>query len=326
LGVVFDWYRKDTKDWLLRAPQLTSFGTGAPQINGGSVRNQGIELGLNWNDRIGALSYRVAANASYNQNEVLSIANTEGIIRGGTNVLSQGTTDMFRAQVGFPIGYFWGYKTAGVFQNTSEIAAHQATGKGMLNNPQPGDLIFIDTNGDGTISDLDKVQIGDPNPHWTGSLSVSLGYKGFDFAVTAYGNFGMQVAKSYRDFADSPYQNFTEDILGRWHGEGTSNKLPRLTSGSHTNWQYVSDIYIQNADFVKISNVRFGYDFKKLFRKVPFGKLVLYATVQNLLTITGYDGMDPEVSYAPNASWASGIDLGMFPAQRTYQLGVSINF
>ncbi|GHU57906.1 SusC/RagA family TonB-linked outer membrane protein [Bacteroidia bacterium] len=331
LGINFDWYRKDTKDWLLQAPMLASFGTGAPQVNGGSVRNQGIELGLNWNDRAGALTYRISANAAYNRNEVLSIANTEGIIHGGTNILSQGTTEMYRAEVGFPIGYFWGYKTAGVFQNQSQIDAYQASGKGLLFNAQPGDLIFVDTNQDGVISDLDKVQIGDPNPHWTGSLSVSLGYKGFDFSVTAYGNFGMQVAKSYRDFADSPYQNFTTDILGRWHGEGTSNKLPRLLSGSHTNWQYISDIYIQNADFVKISNVRLGYDFKKLLPKVPVGKLQLYATVQNLLTITGYDGMDPEVSYGANGNngvgnWASGIDLGMFPAQRVYQLGVSINF
>jgi TonB-linked SusC/RagA family outer membrane protein len=331
LGVAFDWYRKDTKDWLLRAPQLASYGTGSPQVNGGSVRNQGLELGLNWNDRIGALSYRISANASYNRNEVLSIANKEGIIHGGSNILSQGTTEMYRAEVGFPIGYFWGYQTSGVFQNQAEIDAYRASGKGMLFNAQPGDLIFVDKNEDGTISDLDKIQIGDPNPHWTGSLSLSLGYKGFDFAVTAYGNFGMQVAKSYRDFADSPYQNFTEDILKRWHGEGTSNTLPRLVSGSHTNWQYISDIYIQDADFVKISNLRLGYDFKKLFNKLPFEKAVLFTTVQNLLTITGYDGMDPEVSYGANGSngvgnWASGIDLGMYPAQRIYQLGVSIIF
>jgi TonB-linked SusC/RagA family outer membrane protein len=331
LGVVFDWFRKDTKDWLLAAPQLASFGTGAPQINGGSIRNQGIELGLTWNDRAGDFSYRVSLNASYLKNEVLSIANTEGIIHGGANVLSQGTTELYRAEEGFPIGYFWGFQTAGVFQNQAEIDAYRASGKGLLNAAQPGDLIFVDTNEDGTISDADKVMIGDPNPDFTGSLSLALGYKGIEFAVTAYGNFGMQVAKSYRDFADSPYQNFTEDILGRWHGEGTSNKLPRLTSGSHANWQYVSDIYIQDADFVKISNLRIGYDFKKLFNRLPFGKAVLYATVQNLLTFTGYDGMDPEVSYgnvntSGSAGWASGIDLGFYPTQRTYQIGVSLNF
>jgi TonB-linked SusC/RagA family outer membrane protein len=331
LGVTFDWYRKTTKDWLVRAPILATDGSGAPFINGGDIRNQGVEFALNWNDRIGDFSYGINLNAAYNQNEVIRIANEEGILPSPANVLSQGTTRMFMAQVGYPIGYFWGYKTEGVFQNQAQIDEYKAAGKGVLETAQPGDLIFSDTNHDGGIDDTDKAMIGNPHPDWTGGLTLTFGYKGFDLAATAYGNFGMQVAKSYRSFADSPYQNYTTEIFGRWHGEGTSNKLPRLTSGSHSNWQNISDIYIEDADFVKLSNLTFGYDFKKLFPKMPFGQARLYVTAQNLFTITKYSGMDPEIGYSfadndGTYNWSHGIDLGFYPSARTYLVGVNLKF
>ncbi|GHT39632.1 SusC/RagA family TonB-linked outer membrane protein [Bacteroidia bacterium] len=331
LGVNFDWYQKTTKDWLVQAPLLASFGTGAPYVNGGDIVNKGVELGLNWNDKVGDFTYGINYNIYYNKNEVTRIDNTEKIIHGPANVLSQGTTEMFRAQVGYPVGYFWGYQTDGVFQNQAEIDAYRAAGKGVLETAQPGDLIFRDNNHDGGITDDDKVMIGNPHPDVVSGLTLNFGYKGFDLSVTAFGQFGMQVAKSYRSFADSPLQNYTTEIFGRWHGEGSSNKLPRITSGSHTNWQYISDIYIEDADFVKIQNVTLGYDFKKLLPKLPFAQLRLYVTAQNLLTFTGYSGMDPEVGYSfgdnsGNYNWSNGIDLGFYPAARNYLMGVSIKF
>lgn len=329
LGIAFDWYKKTTKDWLVAAPIPALYGTGAPYINGGDVQNKGVEIALNWNDQIGDFSYGVAFNIGTNKNEVTRIANTEGIIHGPANVLSQGTSEMFRAEVGYPIGYFWGFKTNGVFQNQAEIDAYKAAGKGIYQeNPQPGDLIFADTDGNGVVNDDDKTMIGDPNPNVTSGLTLTLGYKGFDFAVTAYGAFGQQVAKSYRSFADSPYNNFTTDIYGAWNGEGTSNKLPRLTNGSNPNWQQISDIYIENADYVKISNITLGYDFKKLFPEMPLSQARLYVTAQNLFTITGYSGMDPEVGYSGNDSysWGSGVDLGFYPSPKTFLVGVNLKF
>jgi TonB-linked SusC/RagA family outer membrane protein len=326
LGLAFDLYQKTTKDWLVTAPQLATFGTGAPYINGGDIRNQGIELALNWNDRIGNFSYGVNLNLDFTKNEVTKLANSEGILHGPSNVLSQGTTEMYRAEIGKPIGYFWGYKTEGVFQNQAQIDNYRANGIGVLETAQPGDLIFSDTNKDGGINDSDKVMLGKPHPDWTGGLSFTLGYKGFDFSTTTYGNFGMQLAKSYRAFADSPLQNYTTDIFGRWHGEGTSNKLPRLTSGSHSNWQNISDIYFEDGDFVKISNVTLGYDFKKLLPRLPFGQTRLYVTAQNLYTFTGYSGMDPEVGYGGGNNWGGGIDLGYYPSARTYLIGVNLKF
>ncbi|MGD9928401.1 MAG: TonB-dependent receptor [Mangrovibacterium sp.] len=322
LGVTLDVYKKTTKDWLVTAPIPAVWGLNAPAINGGDVENKGIELALNWNDRAGDFHYGATLNLSHNTNEVTRIANAEGIIHGDGNVLSQGTTEMYRAQVGYPIGYFYGYKTAGVFQNWEQINSTTAKYAGA----QPGDLIFVDTNGDEKITEDDRTMIGNPNPDFIVGINLNFSYKGFDFNLTGTGAFGQQIAKSYRSFADSPLQNYTTDIFGRWTGEGTSNKLPRLTSGSHTNWQNISDIYIEDGDYMKIQNVTLGYDFKKLFRNIPLGQARLYVTAQNLYTFTGYSGMDPEVGYGYDQSWVSGIDLGYYPSPRTYLVGVNLKF
>ncbi len=323
LGINFDWYKKTTKDWLVDAPQLATYGTDAADINGGDVENNGIELGLSWNDEVNEFKYGINLNFAINKNKVTRIANTEGIIHGEANVLSQGTTEMYRAEVGYPIGYFWGYKTAGVFQTQEEINNTEAI---LQSDPEPGDLIFVDTNGDGSITTDDKCQIGNPHPDVTLGFSMNFGYKGFDLSITTHGAFGQQIAKSYRSFADTYTQNYTTDIFNRWHGEGTSNKLPRLTSGSNTNWQEISDIYIEDGDYLKISNVTFGYNFKNLAPKMFFSQARLYVTAQNLYTFTGYSGMDPEIGYGYDESWVSGIDLGFYPNARTYMLGINLKF
>jgi len=332
LGVAFDWYNKKTINWLVKAPVLGSYGTDAPYINGGDVVNKGFELALNWKDKVGDFTYGANLSVAKNKNEVTRIDNGEGIIHGQISVLSEGTTEMYRAEVGKPIGYFWGYKTAGVFQNQAQIAQTKAF---LQKNPQPGDLIFVDTNGDGKITPLDKVEIGNPHPDVTLGFGINLGYKGFDLNISGTGAFGQQIAKSYRSFAGTISQNFTTDVFARWHGEGTSNKLPRLTSGSNANWQEISDIYIENGDYLKIQNITLGYDFKKLFAKMPFGQVRLFVTAQNVYTFTKYSGQDPEVGYSYTYGkgnqtiqdgWVSGIDLGFYPSPRTILMGVNIKF
>lgn len=323
LGFSFDYYIKNTKDWLVAAPVLATYGTGAPYINGGDVRNKGFEIALNWNDIVGDFQYGVTVNFAHNTNEVTRIANSEGIIHGDENVLSNQTTEMYRAQVGYPIGYFYGYSTAGIFQTEEEIANYKGA---KLDGAQPGDVIWVDRNHNGVIDDGDQGMIGDPHPDFNLGISLNASWKGLDVSMTMNGAFGQQIMKSYRSYVDYPRQNYTSDIFKRWHGPGTSNRLPRLTSGTHTNWQYVSDLYMENGDYMRMQNLTVGYDFKKLFKNLPLEQLRIYVAAQNLFTITGYSGMDPEIGYGGYQDWVSGIDLGFYPSPRTYMVGVNIKF
>ena len=322
LGVTIDGYIKDTRDWLVRAPIPSVIGLNPPYVNGGDIRNAGIELAVDWSKNTGDFTYGINVNGAYNHNRVTRIANAEGIIHGAEDVLSEGTVEMYRAQVGYPIGYFYGYKTAGVFQNQAQVDATDA----KYEDTKPGDLIIVDVNGDGIISADDRTMIGDPNPDFTAGLNFWMAYKGFDFSLSGYGAFGQQVAKSYRSFADSQRDNFTTDVFQTWQGEGTSNRLPILTFGSNRNWQYISDIYIENGDYFKVSNVTFGYDFRRLLNIKNISKCRLYFSAQNLLTITGYSGMDPEMGKGTEDDWVSGIDVGFYPSARTFLFGVNIQF
>ena len=329
MSLVFDWYKKKTEDWLVNADNLAIYGANAPYINGGDIENKGIELALGWNDIRGDFTYGIELNLSYNENEVTSIANTEGIIYGPNNVLGQGTEELYRAQVGYPIGYFRGYKTKGVFQNEEQVGNYKnSAGKIIIPDAQPGDLIFSDTNDDGQISDVDKVMIGNPNPDYMIGLNLNFGYKGFDLSINGYGSLGQQIARSWRRWADSPQNNYTTDILaGRWHGEGSSNKLPRLTYGAHKNYQYVSDIFIEDGDYFRISNITFGYDFKELFKNIPLSQARFFVSVQNIHTFSDYSGMDPEIGTSTtDDDWAKGIDVGFYPTPRTFMIGMNLKF
>lgn len=328
LGVTLDWYKKTTKDWLLEAPVLGTSGAAAPYINGGDIENTGFEVMLNWNDRVSDFRYGVTLSGAYNKNEVTRIANTDGIIHGPSHVLSQGTAAVSRVEVGFPIGYFYGYETDGILQNQDEVDAWVTPdGTPYFNDQRPGDVRFVDQNQDGLIDENDKVYLGNPNPDFEMGMQVNLEYKGVYLNTTLTGKFGMQVMQSYRSFADQFTQNYTSDVFDRWHGEGTSNRMPRLTYGSNRNQQFISDIYMHDADYVRVSNLTIGYDFSKMlsnFRAIS--NLRVYAAVNNLYTFTKYDGMDPEVRFGHDASWASGIDLGLYPLPRTVMFGASISF
>ena len=329
LSLNADYYDKKTKDWLIKAPILGVYGLNAPYVNGGDVKNQGFEAALGWNDRKGDFFYNVTANVAYNKNKITKIANTEGIIHGPESVYMQGTTEIYRAEVGKPIGYFWGMKTAGIFQNQEQINAWSAKYKDEIHGkPVPGDIIYVDTNGDGIINADDKTMIGNPHPDVRVGFTISLGYKGFDFSVTGAGAFGHQIVRSTNS-GNSNSENLNKKLLYKsWAGEGTSNELPRLTYLSNINWKTFSDIWLEDADYMKIQNVTIGYNFKQILPRVPFTQMRLYFTAQNLFTFTKYTGMDPEVGASgdDNYSWGSGIDLGFYPSPRTYIFGVNLTF
>ena len=335
LGFIFDWYNKETKDWLVNAPSLASYGTGSPVINGGSVRNRGIEIGLNWNDQVGSFRYGISANMSVNKNEVLYIDNADGIIHGGTNVIAQniGAYNTFEARPGKPIGYFTGLASEGIFQNQAQIDEYNKNNYTFIDGyekAKPGDVIWIDQNKDGKYNDDDVVEIGNPHPDVNIGFNINLAWKGIDFAISGSGAFGHQILLSYRSFANSDVENYTNNFVNRcWTGEGSTNSFPRFSNGKHNNFYangYVGDVWCQNADYVKVRNITIGYDFKKLFPKMPLQQVRIYFTGQNLLTFTGYDGMDPEVGYGGGYSWTSGIDIGSYPSPKSYMFGASIKF
>ena len=337
LNVNFDWYQKTTKDLLVYVPVSPTTGFDQALKNAGTVQNTGIEVALAWNDNIGKdFHYNIGYNLSYNKNEVTKVNSERKYNPGGNNVLSQGTTYLARFEEGQPIGYFWGYKTDGVIQNTADLDAYinsQCGGKieNSLqgNDLKVGDLKFVDYNHDGVVNDEDKTKIGDPTPKVTMGINLGFDWKGLDFALTGYAALGQQVAYAgYRRFADSGQDNFTTEVYNYWVGEGTSNKYPQLNvMNTGMNWQSISDIYMHDAGYFRLQNISLGYDFKKLFKQLPAQQLRLYVQAQNLFTITDYVGMDPENGKSISGeSWVTGVDVGNYPNPRTFVVGVNVKF
>lgn len=324
LAVNFDFYVKNTKDWLVVAPILSTAGTGAPFINGGDVKNKGVELGLTWNDVIGRdFSYSIGLNGAYNHNKVGSIPTEDGIIHGDPGLLYDNSDEFYRAQNGHAIGYFWGLQTAGLFQNQQEIDSWIAAGNGVLQaNPQPGDVRFVDQNHDGQIDMADRIDLGNGMPKYTYGFNINLYYKNFDLGLVATGAAGFKIVQSYRNQV-SKKSNYTTRILDRWTGEGTSNYIPSVTE-ENINWQF-SDLYCQDGDYLRLSNLTLGYNFAPLMNQSWCSQARLYFQVQNLATFTKYDGMDPEIGYG-TSDWVSGVDLGYYPRPRTFLIGVNLSF
>ena len=332
LSLTLDGYIKSTKDWLVQAPIRATAGTGGPVINGGDVKNKGIEVGLSWNDNIGRdFTYSVGANFAYNHNEVGNIPTLDGIIHGKDNQIFQNAEEFYRAENGHAIGYFWGYKTAGLFQNQKEINDWIAAGNGIYQaDVKPGDVKYVDINHDGVINASDKVDLGNGLPKYTFGFNVNLAWKGFDLSANFTGAAGFQIAQSYRD-PSSSQANYSRRILKRWTGEGTSNEIPRVTYGDVGNWLF-SDLYLQDGDYIRLQNLTMGYDFKKLISWKGLSKMRLYFQVQNLFTLTKYDGMDPEIGSFNGTdgnssdSWVSGVDMGYYPHPRTFIVGLNLAF
>jgi len=336
LGLTFDWYQKTTKDLLVSVPVAPTTGFSEQLKNAGTVRNSGIEVALNWRDQIGKdFTYGINYNIAYNKNKVTKVNSDRKYNEGGSDNLSQGTGYIARFEEGFPIGYFYGYRTLGVIQNEADLqnyinancggnAANSLQGEGL----KVGDLMFADNNGDGVINADDKTNLGDPHPDVTMGLSLNAAYKGFDISVTGFAALGQQVARSYRKFADGEMENYTTEVFDYWTGPGTSDKYPRLAKMSEgVNWMAISDIYIEDAGYFRLQNLTVGFDFKSIWKSSPFQQLRLYFAAQNLFTITKYKGMDPENGKSiSDEKWVTGVDVGNYPQPRTYMVGVNVKF
>ena len=222
-----------------------------------------------------------------------------------------------------PYPFFWGYKTNGIFQNQSEVDSYvNAQGKKLQPNAQAGDVIFIDYNGDGVIDDADKMMIGKGDPDWTYGLSLTASWKNFDLNMLWAGSIGNDIFDATRRL-DLRYVNLPQKMINRWHGEGTSNTMPRFTWTNDNDNYRASDLYIHDGSYLRLKNIQLGYTLPQMLtRKVFINSLRFYIAVENFITITSYKGLEPEISYGTQ----SGIDRGYYPQSRTFTIGANIKF
>jgi len=323
LMFTIDYYIKTTKDWLVTAPVPALVGNSAPTINGGSVRNSGIEAEISYKKQFSNLYFSASINGAFNKNEVLEIKNTEQRLQGGDGGFGQ--AGVLFAEVGTPMGVFYGIKTNGIFQNQTQIDAYvNSTGGKIQPNAVPGDIIFVDSDNSGGISDGDRVQIGNPYPDFTGGLNLNAEMYGFDFYMFLYAALGQEVYQATRRY-DMNYTNYTADWLDRWTGEGTSDYLPRVTFvDNNVNMKTVSDFFIHDGSFLRLRNISFGYSLPaKVTDFIKISRLRLYVAAENLVTLTKYTGYDPEIG---GGVFDNGIDRGIYPQPRTIMTGINITF
>ncbi len=344
----FDWYKKLTKDWLIQIQVPDIAGNEPPYANGGDVENKGIEMDFGYHKIHGEFTFSVNANLAYNKNEVTRINNEEGIIHGPEGILFHGHSEIYRAEVGYPIGYFYGYLADGIFQTDQDIQDHIYIDENgdttviQRRNVYPGDIRFRDIGGredslgnklpDGSITGDDRTIIGNPHPEIIYGLAFSGEYKGFDLSITLSGVAGNDIIYNLRNY-ESATTNYTTDVMDRWHGPGTSNKIPRVTENNETNQnhQRISNIYIYRGSYLKIRNINIGYDLAKTILKNRVEQCRIYVAANNILTFTKYPGLDPEVGYGDYdedryENFSTGIDIGYYPVPRTYLLGVNVKF
>ena len=313
-----DYFQKKV-DGLLFTPSASLYlGTvPIPTANIGSTKSSGIDVTLGYNEFIGkSLKLNTSITFTTAKNEVTA-TNDDGTakILGGYyfNGQSQSVTVFEKGQTP---GYFYGYKTDGLFQTAADLTKG-ATQSGA----QPGDIRFVDMNGDGKITAADQTKIGDPFPNFTMGWNLNLEYKNFDFNAFTYASVGNDIYRAYERNAN--YSNKYRAVLARWTGAGTTNdaRNPRYSFTDANSNIRVSDRYVEDGSFVKIKNIQLGYTFPASATKKILSKLRIYAQVKNAYTFTKYSGFDPEIA---GGILDTGIDRGAYPQARTYAVGIDI--
>ena len=311
----FDAYLKETRDMLVKAsiPITSGFeDTTTTYTNAGKVRNQGIEMSLHTINLTGELGWETNLTATYNKNKIKDL-NSD--VPYYINQINNSYVTMLAKD--YPINVFYGYVTDGIFQNQSEVNTHA-----VQPGAEPGDIRFRDLNNDGVINDSDRTVIGNPNPSWLFSMNNSLSYKGFELSVFLQGIAGNKIynANNIDNTGMAAAYNQTTDVLKRWQGEGTSNSMPRAVFGDPNQNTRVSDRFVENGSYLRLKNITLSYTFpKQWLQKAQIEKARLSLSCENVATITGYSGFDPEVGI-------NGIDQNRYPISRTFSLGLNFNF
>lgn len=321
LNITADYFYKKTEDLLVN-PQVSGIlgvagpGAAGPVVNAGTVENRGVEFSIGYTDEISDdFKFNLNYNVTRLDNEVLFVGNSTGVLEGGSFGIGQDPPS--RMEAGFPIGYFYGYQTDGIFQTQAEINSSPS-----LANTAPGDIKFVDVNGDGVIDSDDKTYIGDPIADVTMGFNMSFNYKNWDFNAYAFASIGNEIVRNYE--RNLPLTNRPSYFLDRWTGPGTSNTFPRVTTGATNNILF-SDFYVEDGSFVRLQSVQLGYTLNEsLVQKINFDSIRFYVSASNLFTLTKYRGYDPTTS--SGAPIGGGIDQGFYPNPKTFLLGANINF
>ena len=323
LTFTVDYFKKKTNGMLKEMPIPSCVGESFPIANVGDMENSGVEfeLGYKWN--ISDAKFSVKGNASYLKNKLIRLGNSSGYA-DYDYVAERG--NIARASDGEPFPYFFGFKTAGIFQNQADIDNYTWTDESgntqkIQPGAQPGDLRFVDINNDGQINDEDRTRIGKGTPDWTFGLTFNAAWRGFDFMMFWQGTAG-------NDIYDATHRNDLATInmpsyyLDRWTGEGTSNSFPRLVQGNSSNW-VSSDLYVSDGSYLRLKNLELGYTIpESITRKAFISRLRFYVSGENLLTFTKYHGFDPEIS----TTTSLGVDYGIYPQSRVWRIGLNLTF
>lgn len=315
VSLSLDAYIKNTNDMLVKASVPITSGfedTTTTYTNAGKVRNKGVEMTLRTINLQGPLSWETSVTATYNKNEILDL-NSETPMY----INQMGGAYLTLLKAGYPINVLYGYMTDGLFQNQKEVDMH-ATQTGAA----PGDIRFKDLNNDGLINDEDRTVIGNPNPNWFFSMSNSLSYKGFELSVFLQGVTGNKIynANNIDNEGMAAAYNQTTSVLGRWTGEGTSYSMPRAVWGDPNQNNRVSDRFVENGSYLRLKNITLSYTFpKRWMQKIQIENARLSFACENVATLTGYSGFDPEVDI-------NGIDNSRYPISRTFSMGLNFNF
>jgi outer membrane receptor protein involved in Fe transport len=325
LDFTADYFIKTTNDLLIGNIPVSGIlgiaapGAAGPTINAGTVRNSGVEFSLGFRGgNPDKLTYRLNYNFTYLDNEVLKVENGTGFVEGGS--FGVGQPMPARMEVGLPIGYFYGYQTNGLFQTQEEVDAHPSQ-SALGAEASPGDLRFVDVNGDGVITSDDRTYIGDPIPDYLMGLNLSLNYKGFDFLAYAFASIGNDIVRNYE--RAQPNVNRMDYQMDRWTGPGTSNEVPRLTTAATAN-NVFSDYFVEDGSYLRLQKISLGYTLPRaITEKAHISQLRFFVAVNNLFTLTKYMGFDPAAS--SGAPIGSGFDSGFYPVPRTYWFGFGIN-
>ena len=321
-----DYFKKTTNDLLLQFIPVSGIlgtnapGSGSPTVNAGEVVNKGFEFMLSYKENIGEnFTLSASINATTLDNEVTKVDNNSGFVEDGQFGIGQLAPS--RMQVGFPIGYFLGYQTDGIFQNRSETLQHPSQ-LALGADASPGDFRYKDQNNDDIIDDKDRISLGDPIPDYTFGFNLNLNYKQFDLSLYAFASIGHDIIRNYERV--QVRANKLNYYIKRWRGEGTSNSIPRLTTRSTSN-NVLSDFFVEDGSFLRLQNIQFGYTLPSTLTNVlKLDQVRVSLTAENLITLTKYMGYDPAAS--SGAPIGSGIDNGFYPIPATFTAALNLKF